>query len=830
MGAVAMGVEGPDNRRDRDDDGAAEPGSSQAVGAGQGGAEAAQRRRRDGIAPDPSIPQQRAGRRGYQARTRGLDTHPDTVSTADTAGTVSPNTANTANTASVVEGVDAQDPGETDEADAAGASDAARPPGALGASCASGGGDADGGGSDQGGSSGGEGSGGGDDRGDGSLPVELAPTDGALLEQMRSGDGTAYERAYEELYRRHAHAVRRYARSCCRDADTADDLTAEVFARTLQAVRGGAGPHTAVRAYLLTTVRRVAATWMKTAKREQLVEDFAVFAASADRPAPNEEGTPGSGFDVGADVRAMHEAEQSLAVQAFRSLPEHYQAVLWHTTVEDEPLRDVAPLLGLTDNAAAVLAHRAREKLKQAYLQAHVNTSQAAGEDCARYADRLGAYARGALRMRAERGLRKHLEDCVKCRMAALEVADVNATLRAALPVAVIGWFAAAYATKAATGGAAGAGAGAAAAAGGAAAAAGGSAGSAAGGLAGSGTGAVGAGGAAAVGSGTGAAGGTAGSGAGGVGGSAGGAAGEGLGSTAKVGIAAGVVVVAGAILAYALSGGSDAPKKPEAKEPTTVVPSTPHSPPPKPGPPPPTPPPAKPPAPAPIAPSPAKPKPKPRPAQQPTQQPTPQPTQQPAPRPTPQPTPPTTQPTPSATPTTPAPEPPPPVPRPTPSSTPTPTPAPTPTARPKPPPTVFQVNRLEYGGVGDGTKPELRLAGSSPIWQRDGLSIGGKRYAHGATMHAPSSVTIDLNRTCVSYEALVGLDDLTYGLGAARFSVYSGSARLWRSGVVRAGQPAVPVRVALAGRTSIRLVVEPHSVLGRVALGDWAESRIGCR
>jgi DNA-directed RNA polymerase specialized sigma24 family protein len=49
---------------------------------------------------------------------------------------------------------------------------------------------------------------------------------------MRSGDDTAYE----ELYRRYADAVRRYAR-------TADDIAAEVFSRMLRAVRGGSvGP------------------------------------------------------------------------------------------------------------------------------------------------------------------------------------------------------------------------------------------------------------------------------------------------------------------------------------------------------------------------------------------------------------------------------------------------------------------------------------------------------------------------------------------------------------------------------------------------------------
>ncbi|GAA3056277.1 hypothetical protein GCM10020000_43340 [Streptomyces olivoverticillatus] len=175
---------------------------------------------------------------------------------------------------------------------------------------------------------------------------------------------------------RHADAVRRYARSCCRNDHTAEDLTNEVFTKTLQAVHGGAGPETAVRAYLLTTVRRVAAAWAKTAKREQLVEDFAVFASSAAAASVTADDDT---LNLGADVQAMQQAEESLAVQAFRSLPERWQTVLWHTTVEEESPGEVAPLLGLSANATAVLAHRAREGLKQAYLQAHVNTSLMSG-------------------------------------------------------------------------------------------------------------------------------------------------------------------------------------------------------------------------------------------------------------------------------------------------------------------------------------------------------------------------------------------------------------------------------------------------------------------
>jgi hypothetical protein len=221
----------------------------------------------------------------------------------------------------------------------------------------------------------------------------------------------------------------------------------------------------------------------------------------------------------------MHEAEQSLAIQAFRTLPERWQAVLWHTAVEEESPSEIAPLLGLTANATAVLAHRAREGLRQAYLQAHVSSTLTAKGSCARYADRLGAHARGGLRMRADRELRKHLGECGNCRLAAAELADVNAALKGLLPVAVVGWFAAAYAAKAAGIVAGGAVVG---------AAAGGTAAAASGG---------------------------------------GGAAAAGASTPLKVGIAAGVVVAAaGVALAIALTGGHDkAPVKAQPK-PSPVV------------------------------------------------------------------------------------------------------------------------------------------------------------------------------------------------------------------------------------------------------------------
>ncbi|MFF4827030.1 sigma-70 family RNA polymerase sigma factor [Streptomyces sp. NPDC001312] len=590
--------------------------------------------------------------------------------------------------------------------------------------------------------------------------ADLPPSDAELIGRVRSGDDSAYE----ELYRRHADAVHRYARTCCRDSHTADDLTAEVFARVLQAVRGGSGPEHAVRAYLLTTVRRVAAQWTSTARREQLVDDFAVFAAQAARAAELSDdaastGSFGAGLDLGADVRAMHEAEQSMAMRAFLSLPERWQAVLWHTEVEDESPSSVATLFGLDANGTRVLASRAREGLRQAYLQAHVSAALTADEECARYADQLGGYARGKLRPRAERGLRKHVEECARCRLAATQIAEVAGGIPAVVPVAVIGWFGASGYAKAL-------------------------------GIVAGGAGAAGAASAASV----------------GASGGGGAAASEGLGAPVKAGIAAGVVAVAAAAFALALVGREAPVEKPEARPVASAPVAEPQPPTPTPTPPPPPAP-----TPTPEPPRPA-PKPKPTPSAKP-------------------PVPPAAATPPPAAAPTPAPEP---SPSPTPTATkepaPTATPAPTPTPTPPPAPVVYPWNELKYDITGDGTRPEMRLGASSWVWQRHSLSIAGKRYTHGVTVHGESSVTVDLNRECSAYDAVVGVDDLTAGLGRVSFSVYADGVRLWNSGTIAGGDPAVPVHVSLAGHRTVRLVVEPHSAFDTVALSDWAESRFSCR
>ena len=291
------------------------------------------------------------------------------------------------------------------------------------------------------------------------------PGDAELIDAVRSGDLDAYGL----LYRRHAASARALARQLTGSPAEADDLVSEAFAKMLDALRAGGGPDAAFRAYLLTTLRNSRYEWARRDRKLKWSDDMT----------RHDPGIPW------VDT-AVAELESSLAARAFRRLPERWRTVLWHTEVEQESPAEVAPLLGLTPNAVAALAYRAREGLRQAYLQEHL----ASGVEREHMAtvNGLGAWARGGLSSRQRARLDAHLASCAECRTLARELRDLNAELRGVIAPLVLGTGAAAayLANRSATAGSA-----VTSAAAGGTTAGGGTAGSGAGGAAAAGGGAV---------------------------------------------------------------------------------------------------------------------------------------------------------------------------------------------------------------------------------------------------------------------------------------------------------------------------------------------------
>ncbi|WP_285036864.1 sigma-70 family RNA polymerase sigma factor [Plantibacter sp. ME-Dv--P-095] len=240
-------------------------------------------------------------------------------------------------------------------------------------------------------------------------------SDAELIDGTRAGS----QDAYGELWRRHANAGRTVARSITSSLDP-DDLVSESFARIYQAVGRGKGPTGAFRPYLFTTIRNTAAAWGRS-RRETSLDTLDSF----EDPDTNE-------------ASSMEALDRSLSARAFRSLPTRWQEVLWYTEIEGMTPAEVAPLLGMKPNSVSALAYRAREGLREAWIQAHL---QAVDDDSehAFTISRLGSYARGNLSARDTAKVEAHLDACQRCTIVAAEAKDVGSRMALVLLPLVAG-------------------------------------------------------------------------------------------------------------------------------------------------------------------------------------------------------------------------------------------------------------------------------------------------------------------------------------------------------------------------------------------------------
>lgn len=238
-------------------------------------------------------------------------------------------------------------------------------------------------------------------------PPEPAAVDRALLARLRDGE----DAAFGELFSRHADAVRRLARGLAADRAEAEDLVAEAFFRVLQAIRRGSGPVDNVRGYLLIVVRRVAWEW-SLRRKDVLVPDDELTNRPDQHDAVNQS------------------TERNLIVRAFSTLPERWRNVLWKVEVEGERPAVVAMNFGLSPNATAALARRARQGLRAAYLQAHLAVDRSS-TGCRSVLEKLGAYTAGSIKGSERRRIHTHLGGCSDCRRTHDELREVCSGLRA---------------------------------------------------------------------------------------------------------------------------------------------------------------------------------------------------------------------------------------------------------------------------------------------------------------------------------------------------------------------------------------------------------------
>ncbi|MEU2516258.1 sigma factor [Streptomyces syringium] len=204
---------------------------------------------------------------------------------------------------------------------------------------------------------------------------------------------------YTRLYEREHPRLVAYARTLTADSWAAEDLVAEAHFRVWRRLRDGHDIDN-VSAYLTTTVKNVATT-VGRATRE-IPQD------PVDGPA-----WPDAWATTGSDP-FQRVAYVELLAKVLGQLPRRWVTALWLAEAEEQPLETVGRRIGAGRGATAVLLHRAREGMRQAFLRALPGAPQRAA--CGKHWERMPACVRGVAPARQSDGLDAHVADCPDCR------------------------------------------------------------------------------------------------------------------------------------------------------------------------------------------------------------------------------------------------------------------------------------------------------------------------------------------------------------------------------------------------------------------------------
>ncbi|WP_328782440.1 sigma-70 family RNA polymerase sigma factor [Streptomyces canus] len=202
----------------------------------------------------------------------------------------------------------------------------------------------------------------------------------------------AYVRIYEEEQPR----LVAYARSLTRNTWAAEDLVAEAHFRVWRRLSAGHEIDN-VPAYLMTTVRHLASS-----------------VASATHETPRDPQIPEQASGGHVEDPAEQVSSTDLLVRVLGELPERWAQALWLADAEGQPLEAVGRQIGAKQGATAVLLHRAREGMRQAFLRSQTEAPD--DPACEVHWVRMPAYVRGNATPRQSERLLAHVDACDGCR------------------------------------------------------------------------------------------------------------------------------------------------------------------------------------------------------------------------------------------------------------------------------------------------------------------------------------------------------------------------------------------------------------------------------
>jgi len=212
----------------------------------------------------------------------------------------------------------------------------------------------------------------------------------ALLTRLRAGE----QAAYEELTRRHGGRMLAVARRLLRHEEEAEDAVQEAFLAAWRALPRFEG-QSRLGTWLHRIVVNAALMRLRARRRrpEAAIEDLLPHFDETGHRIEDAPPLPA------ADTELARAQLRAAVRRCIDRLPESHRTVILLRDVEELDTREVATLLGISEAAAKVRLHRARQALRTLLVRERIG----AGEDaaCEPVIPAPGASARGRSAMTA---------------------------------------------------------------------------------------------------------------------------------------------------------------------------------------------------------------------------------------------------------------------------------------------------------------------------------------------------------------------------------------------------------------------------------------------
>ncbi len=165
---------------------------------------------------------------------------------------------------------------------------------------------------------------------------------------------TSYDASFETIYRAYYRRVYSFLFKLCHEHETAEDLTQETFYQaymSLSRYRGECEMFT----WLAAIAKNMFLKHLRRTRNERILIDL--YVTEPEAPLSDEPG-----------YRIVREVEAQSVRQAIAAMPPKYSEVLILRIYGELPFREIAMKLGISENSAKVIYHRAKNMIKEKLL------------------------------------------------------------------------------------------------------------------------------------------------------------------------------------------------------------------------------------------------------------------------------------------------------------------------------------------------------------------------------------------------------------------------------------------------------------------------------